>query len=408
MEKMGLPEEISTPKLKPIKVRKPKTEEGTSESDIKLSDLLVYKNLDAGEIESIVEEQQRYEVQHNRLAGDWTSHWLDKYLDVKDRNKRSGANGEYVKVPSEKLAESLKFFEEHLKGNVLIDLGCGTSENMIKFAQKCGAQTYIGVDKQAFGSYGSLYNLLPKERLFNELNKDNPRYELNSEGKPMRVMLVSADMLDFVSHLKNESVCVTISGVDGYVIKADGYMEALCKEIARVIKKDGVVFGANADVLNDLAWQKDRTGEKRVWEKFEALEMPESKRGEEAIICIKGHIPLAPENIERLKLEWGPDLGPMSWRVAKTKATELNKKLRKGEKQWRLPTTDELLAKAKFDKAGSKTPFSFREDLYYWAKTDPESNNWTFSVNMDKGFIHGCGSTGNQTDGITINVRLVR
>ena len=52
--------------------------------------------------------------------------------------------------------------------------------------------------------------------------------------------------------------------------------------------------------------------------------------------------PIADENIESSKLEWGPELGQMSWDNAQTKIAELNSGLAEGEKPWRLPTADEF------------------------------------------------------------------
>jgi hypothetical protein len=50
------------------------------------------------------------------------------------------------------------------------------------------------------------------------------------------------------------------------------------------------------------------------------------------------------ENIEKPKIEWGPELGnaDYSW---KKRLIELNSKLKKGEKPWRLPTESEILDK---------------------------------------------------------------
>jgi hypothetical protein len=99
------------------------------------------------------------------------------------------------------------------------------------------------------------------------------------------------------------------------------------------------------------------------------------------------------ENIESSKLEWGPDLGEMSWYDAQTKIAELNSTLPEGEKPWRLPTKDELVAE--FKKTGS-TPADFQRGAY-WSETTllPDRPNVAFFVSVEgivyndtKGYPH--------------------
>jgi hypothetical protein len=55
-------------------------------------------------------------------------------------------------------------------------------------------------------------------------------------------------------------------------------------------------------------------------------------------------VPVAEVKAEGQKLEWGPELGRMSWYDAKNKIAELNAVLSEGDKSWRLPTKVELIA----------------------------------------------------------------
>jgi len=80
------------------------------------------------------------------------------------------------------------------------------------------------------------------------------------------------------------------------------------------------------------------------------------------------------ENIESSKLEWGPELGQMSWNDAQEKITELNAKLAEGEKPWRLPTKDEL--ETKFKKGGPSIT-GFQKD-FYWSNSDDGRWAWAF------------------------------
>lgn len=70
----------------------------------------------------------------------------------------------------------------------------------------------------------------------------------------------------------------------------------------------------------------------------------------------------APENVEASKLEWGQELGPLSYNEANKKIEELNTKLAEGEKTWRLPSKEELLAE--FRKTNS-TPVGFQNGFYW-------------------------------------------
>jgi hypothetical protein len=95
---------------------------------------------------------------------------------------------------------------------------------------------------------------------------------------------------------------------------------------------------------------------------------------------------LIPENIEaEPKLEWGPQLREMSWGYAQDKIMQLNSKLAEGEKQWRLPTADEL--KAKFKKTGS-TPAGFYSDYYWSSTTSPVDSSIAYYVNMGDGRVY--------------------
>ena len=97
-------------------------------------------------------------------------------------------------------------------------------------------------------------------------------------------------------------------------------------------------------------------------------------------------VPAAEAKAEGQSLEWGPDLGKMSYLDALKKIEELNGSLADGEKPWRLPTKDELVDE--FNKIKS-IPRGFREG-YYWSNetTEPEYSDTVVIVNMGSGHIH--------------------
>ena len=110
---------------------------------------------------------------------------------------------------------------------------------------------------------------------------------------------------------------------------------------------------------------------------------------------------LKPETIEKPKLEWGPDLGQMSWNEAQVKIAELNANLAEGEKPWRLPTVEEL--ETEFKKTNS-TPFGFRPDAYWSGDSVPDHDDYAEYVEM-KGinFVDI-----NHKTATRVSVRLVR
>ena len=87
--------------------------------------------------------------------------------------------------------------------------------------------------------------------------------------------------------------------------------------------------------------------------------------------------PTVDENIESSTLEWGPELGKMSWDEAQAKIEELNKNLVEGEKPWRLPESDEIAGGFNFEKR-KVVPTDFKDEYYFTfhppTQRDPKYN----------------------------------
>jgi hypothetical protein len=125
----------------------------------------------------------------------------------------------------------------------------------------------------------------------------------------------------------------------------------------------------------------------------------EIQHKEENLIA-KGRIPTPDaENIEVSKLEWGPELGKMLYDDGQAKIAELNTKLTEGEKAWRLPTKDELVAR--FEKTNS-TP---TDEKYYWSSTTRPDNKDNYMVSTRNGRIWPTGALGPLADGVVCCVR---
>jgi len=83
------------------------------------------------------------------------------------------------------------------------------------------------------------------------------------------------------------------------------------------------------------------------------------------------------ESIETQKLEWGPELGQMSWDKAIKEIEQLNNNLKDGEKPWRLPTTKELLDESKKNVLNRT---SFLGDNYWSADIPGRSKDYACFV----------------------------
>jgi len=103
------------------------------------------------------------------------------------------------------------------------------------------------------------------------------------------------------------------------------------------------------------------------------------------------------ENVEALKLEWGPELGKMNWNDAQVKIKELNSKLAEGEKPWRLPTRKELIAA--LEKIDS-TSTGFTKGMFYWPSAEVDGDVAYFG--------YGSGGNVHYNDDYVINEHLVR
>ena len=121
------------------------------------------------------------------------------------------------------------------------------------------------------------------------------------------------------------------------------------------------------------------------------------------------------ENVESSKLEWGPEfyrgcfppenLGE-EWTDSFYKSRSINRiietensSLKQGEKPWRLPTKDELLAM--FNEEHLIKDHGYQGEDYYW--TYGEGEIWL--VNRTDGSTR---KYGNDTEDVAASIRLVR
>jgi len=142
------------------------------------------------------------------------------------------------------------FLRRHLSGQVLIDLGGGSSA-MSNLASEFGCSTYVNVDRAPYDE------------------KENPNPFVPAGhwrvGDTMNLH-VHADMLEFVSMVRENTVNCIINGIDTIIVDDIKYHEALAREMIRVTKKGGLIFGTTSYALDQInSWiEKQQLGLKPV------------------------------------------------------------------------------------------------------------------------------------------------
>jgi SAM-dependent methyltransferase len=131
-----------------------------------------------------------------------------------------------------------KRLADALQGGILLDVGCGDRESrhtMQEVAKTFGAAHYIGLDQlEIDGTH--------------PFQQSNVRYE-RKVFAPVELYYHQQDMLLFLARLQRETMAaVAINGIDSIVIPSGNYHHALAREIARVLRPGGVVFGINSTV----------------------------------------------------------------------------------------------------------------------------------------------------------------
>ncbi|KKT20830.1 MAG: hypothetical protein UW05_C0026G0006 [Candidatus Giovannonibacteria bacterium GW2011_GWC2_43_8] len=195
-------------------------------SKISLPDILVYENPNRGKYQEIIKSLEA-RVARNPFGSppdEYSEEWM-RFLMFAEK--------------IEKYPEDYRFFQEKLKVDILIDLGGGRGTNMKYFARTFGVRTYIDVERY-------LSKDLPVDP-FKDLSE-----KFVDQPENMQILVVQADMLDFISRLPDNFANFNLNGIDSLVIEDPEYHYALAKELVRTTKKGGIVFGINSDALYSL------------------------------------------------------------------------------------------------------------------------------------------------------------
>lgn len=137
----------------------------------------------------------------------------------------------------EEAKKGIDFFRTRLSENVLVDLGGGAG-TMKGPSRVWEVGTYVNVDR---GVYGKLVNEnSPSDATTAVADKVEAGLHING---------VNADILEFVTKMRNGVGNFTINGIDHYIVDDPKYNQALAQEIVRAMKTGGLVFGVESDIF---------------------------------------------------------------------------------------------------------------------------------------------------------------
>jgi len=164
--------------------------------------------------------------------------------DDTERFQRTEYSDRWLDLYGERAKTARDFFKQKLTGHPLIDLGGGMGL-MRGIASEFGATEYINVDRKYHENLPpNPFEIRHSAPLGNKQNAD----EID----------VQADMLDFVSRLKNGVASFTLNGIDYSIVNDPEYHKALAQEIIRTARKNGLIFGIRSMALSEISEQLSR------------------------------------------------------------------------------------------------------------------------------------------------------
>ncbi len=206
---------------------------------ISLSDLVDTQRQLSREYASLIERQEQKLAQGSLAAiadDEYAERWsflVSKSADEYLQKFQGSEDYEYVKQDYETLDQ---LFQRRLLNSLLIDLGSGHGF-MESIAYKYKLGTYIQVDRNS--RYLDEASLPP-----------DPQVAIQDIviGDLQRIR-VKADMLDFLAHLRPNTINFTLNGIDLLIIDNVNYHNALAQEILRVAQNGSLIFGVDSHAL---------------------------------------------------------------------------------------------------------------------------------------------------------------
>lgn len=136
-----------------------------------------------------------------------------------------------------------------LEGQAVVDLGCGPNAAIFEqFLTTYGPAAYVGIDGHNHFEDRTHYKVP-------DFGEVAPLSQAQEDSLPG--VLIKGGMLETLSRLPDGSVNVALNGIDTDVTGSP-YTEELVREIARITRPDGLVFGITlaGGVLQTLAEQQ--------------------------------------------------------------------------------------------------------------------------------------------------------
>ncbi len=146
--------------------------------------------------------------------------------------------------------ETLSILKEKFKDQIVVDLGFGNSDIGFFLASLLGAKAYVAVDNYPINKnkLDGLTETKINEKLVDSTNmlKGGEWEEKNRKilqkvitAKAIPVSIVKDNILDFLRRLPDNSVSFFAFGVDINMIPDDKYIEAVNREMQRVLSQKG-------------------------------------------------------------------------------------------------------------------------------------------------------------------------
>ncbi len=208
------------------------------EGRVSLRDFLTYENPKIAEYRELMRQNQQ---EGSRMEDGFAMQWSEILYNP-------GSNDSQVNYNPSRWEVARDYFKEKLSGGVLIDVGGNTGnqiDTMRAFAKKFGARTYIDVDLMNGGPPDPFTAVRANESQYLELP---PEERIGA----MDEYLVTADMLDFVSRLPDNSCNFAENGIDQYILgtgrNGTEYGKALFREMIRATRVGGIIFGIESDM----------------------------------------------------------------------------------------------------------------------------------------------------------------
>ena len=157
----------------------------------------------------------------------------------RERTQGVASPSQYVEqfVQEGRESRELQASLERVRGQVLVDLGAGMFGSGYEIACTLGAHAYVAVDK------------FFADRAFEHLTQT-----ADEHPHPVPFVVAQEDLLDFLKRLPDRSVSVLCSALQRPVINDPTYIDAVNREISRVVHVKGayVNYGDSVFRPDDL------------------------------------------------------------------------------------------------------------------------------------------------------------